>query len=78
MDLMDGDEAEWYGGGGITYPGLGNEEDGAAQRAVTTDDPRRRYYFYRQQWVTPGQSAMLFAFDAGPMGMAIVMGWIIC
>jgi hypothetical protein len=66
MDLMVGDKTEWYGGAGLAYPGLGNEENGAAQAAITTDDPRRRYMFYRQQWVTPGQSAMLFAFDAGP------------
>ena len=65
MDLMDGDETEWYGAP-VAYPGLGNEEDGAAQRAVQSDDPRRRYYFYRQNHVTPGQSGMLFAFDAGP------------
>ena len=66
MDLMDGEETDWYSGGGIAYPGLGNEEDGAAQRAVQSDDPRRRYYFYRQQWNTPGQSAMLFAYEGGP------------
>jgi len=65
MDVMTGDIAEWYAAP-VGYPGLGNEEDGAAQRAVTSDDPRRRYYFYRQQWITPGQTGMLYAFDAGP------------
>ncbi len=73
MDLMDGEEGDWYTVG-IAYPGLGNEEDGAAQRAVPSDDPRRRYYFYRQQWVTPGQSAMLFAFDAGPYNWPLSWG----
>ena len=65
MDVMIGDINEWYGAP-VGYPGIGNEEDGAVQRAVQSDDPRRRYYFYRQQWITPGQSGMLYAFDAGP------------
>ena len=65
MDVMTGDIAEWYAAP-VGYPGAGMEEDGAAQRAVTSDDPRRRYYFYRQQWITPGQTGMLYAFDAGP------------
>ena len=65
MDVMVGDINEWYGAP-VGYPGIGNEEDGAVQRAVQSDDPRRRYYFYRQQWITPGQAGMLYAFDAGP------------
>ena len=65
MDVMIGDINEWYGAP-VGYPGIGNEEDGAVQRAVQSDDPRRRYYFYRQQWITPGQGGMLYAFDAGP------------
>ena len=65
MDVMIGDINDWYGAP-VGYPGIGNEEDGAVQRAVQSDDPRRRYYFYRQQWITPGQSGMLYAFDAGP------------
>jgi len=65
MNTMLGDLGEWYGAP-VAYPGIGNEEDGAVQRAVMSDDPRRRYYFYRQNWITPGQSAMLYAFNAGP------------
>ena len=65
MNTMLGDFGEWYGAP-VAYPGIGNEEDGAVQRAVMSDDPRRRYYFYRQQWITPGQTGMLYAFDAGP------------
>ena len=65
MDVMLGDIDEWYAAP-VAYPGIGNEENGAVQRAVTSDDPRRRYYFYRQQWITPGQTGMLYAFDAGP------------
>ena len=65
MNTMLGDLGEWYGAP-VAYPGIGNEEDGAVQRAVMSDDPRRRYYFYRQQWITPGQTGMLYAFDAGP------------
>ena len=65
MNTMLGDMAEWYSAP-VAYPGIGNEEDGAVQRAVMSDDPRRRYYFYRQQWITPGQTGMLYAFDAGP------------
>ena len=65
MNLMVGDLGEWYGAP-VAYPGVGNEEDGAVQRAVMSDDPRRRYYFYRQQWITPGQTGMLYAFEAGP------------
>ena len=65
MDTMIGDINEWYTAP-VGYPGIGNEEDGAVQRAVQSDDPRRRYYFYRQQWITPGQAGMLYAFDAGP------------
>jgi hypothetical protein len=65
MDVMLGDIDEWYAAP-VAYPGIGNEENGAVQRAVTSDDPRRRYYFYRQQWITPGQGGMLYAFDAGP------------
>ena len=65
MNTMLGDIGEWYGAP-VAYPGIGNEEDGAVQRAVMSDDPRRRYYFYRQQWITPGQTGMLYAFDAGP------------
>ena len=65
MNTMLGDMNEWYGAP-VAYPGIGNEEDGAVQRAVMSDDPRRRYYFYRQQWITPGQTGMLYAFDAGP------------
>ena len=65
MNTMLGDLSEWYAAP-VAYPGIGNEEDGAVQRAVMSDDPRRRYYFYRQQWITPGQSGMLYAFDAGP------------
>ena len=65
MNTMLGDINEWYGAP-VAYPGIGNEEDGAVQRAVMSDDPRRRYYFYRQQWITPGQTGMLYAFDAGP------------
>jgi len=73
MDLMDGDFDEWQTVP-LAYPGLGNEEDGNAQRLVTTDDPRRRYYFYRQQWITPGQSGMLYAFDAGPYNWPLSWG----
>ena len=65
METMLGDLSEWYSAP-VGYPGIGNEEDGAVQRAVMSDDPRRRYYFYRQQWITPGQAGMLYAFDAGP------------
>ena len=41
MDLMDGEETDWYTAA-VAYPGLGMEEDRAAQRAVASDEPRRR------------------------------------
>ena len=73
MDLMDGDEAEWQNLT-MAYPGVGMEEDGDAQRAISSDDPRRRYYFYRQGWITPGNSGMLFAFEAGPYNWPLSWG----
>ena len=58
MDLMDGDQDEWYSywstaGGSSAYVSDGKVD-------ITTDDPRRRYYFYRQTWATPGSSGMLY------------------
>ena len=73
MDLMDGDEDEWQNLT-MAYPGAGMEEDGDAQRAISSDDPRRRYYFYRQGWITPGNSGMLFAFEAGPYNWPLSWG----
>ncbi len=73
MDLMDGDEDEWQNLT-MAYPGVGMEENGDAQRAISSDDPRRRYYFYRQNWITPGNSGMLFAFEDGPYNWPISWG----
>jgi len=58
MDLMDGDQDEWFSywstaGGSSAYVSDGKVD-------ITTDDPRRRYYFYRQTWATPGSSGMLY------------------
>ena len=73
MDLMDGDEDEWQNLT-MAYPGVGMEENGDAQRAISSDDPRRRYYFYRQNWITPGNSGMLFAFEDGPYNWPLSWG----
>ena len=58
MDLMDGDQDEWFAY--WTTPGGGADYVSDGQVNIESDDPRRRYYFYRQSWVTPGSSAMLY------------------
>ena len=58
MDLMDGDQDEWYDY--WTTPGGGAEYVSDGKVNITSDDPRRRYYFYRQTWATPGSSGMLY------------------
>jgi len=54
MDLMDGETDDWYA----------TTVDDWAAGNFPMNDPRRRYYFYRQTYLTPGNNAMLKAFDA--------------
>ena len=55
MNLMTGDNDEWYNLWGVWQQG----------DALPLNDPRRRYYFYRQSWNTPGSFSMLFHSAAG-------------